>query len=318
MNSAGDDTYVMSSELISVKTQKHENVINVVDDNGVIIVNITDDDNNPVSGMGINVTLGDGTVIANGTTDERGISNITIPLPLGEYTITITTQGDYNNNPITKTITINIPLPESTLNSTKEEMVLGDSTNLTAEFFIGKDLAVPDGKAIFILNDKIIRNNRGEPIFVDVVGGKAVMENIITTSEWLKEDTTIQALYCGNEEINPIYTDKIAVNVTKPEAVINITSDLVAIAGKNVTLTAKVTSGGALVNTGRVSFKLNGKTLKGENGKVLYVNVENGLATVNYTIPAKTKARTYKLTVVFTDTSYNRAEVREDFVISKV
>ena len=71
------------------------------------------------------------------------------------------------------------------------------------------------------------------------------------------------------------------------------------------------------INSGRLVFKLNGKTLKGEDGKALYVDVVNGIANTTYTIPAKTKAKAYTLTAVFTDVAYERAECEAELVVAK-
>ena len=261
--------------------------------------------------MHVNITDSEGNVIASGVTDSSGNVVIDVGDNTGEVNVII--PGNNGNNSTTPVIII----PQSTINTTTSELILGDTTTLTAQFYNEDGLAVPSGKSIFRVAGKTLRNNQGEVIYVDVTGGKALLENANITSEWMKSDTTVQAIYCGNDEINPILTPELTVNVTKPEAVINITSSLEATAGETVTLTAKVTSGNAVVNTGRVVFKLNGKTLKDENGKALYINVANGLANTSYTIPAKTKVNTYKLTAVFVDTNYDRAEITEDYIISK-
>jgi uncharacterized Zn-binding protein involved in type VI secretion len=44
------------------------------------------------------------------------------------------------------------------------------------------------------------------------------------------------------------------------------------------------------ISKGKISFKVNGKTLKDENGKVIYAKVVNGVATIeNYLIPESWK-----------------------------
>ena len=70
---------------------------------------MTDDDKKSVPNMPVNVTLSDGTFVANGTTDENGNVNITIPLPPGTYDLNITTPGDDNNNPANSTVQVIIP-----------------------------------------------------------------------------------------------------------------------------------------------------------------------------------------------------------------
>ena len=117
---------------------------------------------------------------------------------------------------------------------------------------------------------------------------------------------------------DPFTTEPITVTVTKKTVTLELTGDTTGKAGENVTLSVNVKDkNNNNINTGRVSFKLNGKTLKGEDGKALYVNVQDGVASTPYMIPAKTKAKTYPFTAVFTDTEYERTDVQSEFVISK-
>ena len=134
----------------------------------------------------------------------------------------------------------------------------------------------------------------------------------------MKPDTTIQAVYMGDNNNEPIITEKTPINVTKPEATISLEAPKEAIAGQEITLKANVTDGGNAISSGRVAFKLNGKTLKNAEGKVLYANVENGIATITYTIPEKTKAKEYVLTAVFIDTKYDRKEANSTLNVVKV
>ena len=79
--------------------------------------------------------------------------------------------------------------------------------------------------------------------------------------------------------------------------------------GKTITLRAKITdTTGDRINTGKVVFKLNGKTLKDENGNTLYAKVTDGEATLDYTIPAIYSAKTYTLTAVYGGGNYERSE----------
>ncbi|RAP51854.1 MAG: hypothetical protein BZ137_09570 [Methanosphaera sp. rholeuAM130] len=55
-------------------------------------------------------------------------------------------------------------------------------------------------------------------------------------------------------------------------------------------------------------FKINGKSIKDANGKVIYAKVVNNQASVEYAIPADMKAKDYQLTAVFISTDYERLE----------
>ncbi|MDO5851359.1 MAG: hypothetical protein Q4Q23_02605 [Methanobacteriaceae archaeon] len=70
---------------------------------------------------------------------------------------------------------------------------------------------------------------------------------------------------------------------------------------KTVLLEANIKDvNGNVINTGKVCFKINGKTIKTN------VNIVNGKAIINYTIPSNWSYKTYKLTVVYG--GHNRLE----------
>ena len=215
------------------------------------------------------------------------------------------------------TIINNTAIQQESSTNTREEIVLGDSTTLEAEFYDDKYVPIREGKAIFKVNGKTLRDNNGNVIYADVINGRAELPDVNITQEWTKEGTTIQAVYVGDDNNEPITTTPTTITVTKPEATITIDAPTEATAGTTITLKATVTDGENNITSGRVAFKLNGKTLKNAEGKTLYANVQNGIATITYTIPAKTKAKEYTLTAVYTDTNYDRVEAESNLNVVK-
>ena len=190
---------------------------------------------------------------------------------------------------------------------TNENPICGDTTDIIATVIVD-DKPINEGTVIFRLNGKTIRNNNHEVIYVDITDGKAILENVPITGTWVEMETIVQAVFSGNDELEPIWTEKIIVTASKPKAKLEITAPSTAQLGDTITLSTSVTNENIPINTGRVVFKLNGKTLKDAEGKALYVNVVNGITTTKYTIPSKIKSKTYNLTAVFTDTAYERCE----------
>ena len=89
-------------------------------------------------------------------------------------------------------------------------------------------------------------------------------------------------------------------------------------AGKTTTLKATVTdANGNMLNSGRAVFKLNGCTLKDANGKTIYANVVDGIASINYTIPPSYTPKDYTLTAVASDNKYNRIEANTTLKVTK-
>ena len=249
------------------------------------------------------------------TTDNDGKFTITfITDEVGKFSVT----GElYTDKKIKNDGSELIVNPESRVDINIEEPVLGEDVTLTANL-TGVIGDTTGGQVIFRVNGKTLRYPNGTVIFVDVVNGTAELPDVAITGEWMKPETSIQAIFTGNDEYDSFVTDKTYLTVTKPVPEITITSEAKATVGQEATFTAKVKYGTEELNTGRVAFKLNGKTLKDAKGKALYVNVEDGgIATLKYVIPEKTKAKTYNLTAVFTDVSYDRCETVQQISIEK-
>ncbi|RAP52638.1 MAG: hypothetical protein BZ137_08440, partial [Methanosphaera sp. rholeuAM130] len=70
------------------------------------------------------------------------------------------------------------------------------------------------------------------------------------------------------------------------------------------TITANVQDENAdAVTAGKVTFKVNGKTLKDENGKVIYAKVVDGVATATYDVPLTLAGKDINITAVYTGSS---------------
>ena len=198
---------------------------------------------------------------------------------------------------------------------TDKNPALGGTTNIIATFLV-EDNPINDGTVIFRLNGKTLRKDNGELIFIEINEGIAELSNVKITEEWTKVNTSIQAIYMGNNPIESLFSDKIKITLSKPKATVNFTAPDTAQKGDTITLNASITSEGLSVNTGRVSFKLNGKTLKNAAGKALYVDVENGNAMTRYIIPDKTKAKKHTLTAVFSDNTFERCQKEREITIT--
>ncbi len=62
------------------------------------------------------------------------------------------------------------------------------------------------------------------------------------------------------------------------------------------------------ITTGKIFFKINGKTLKDANGKVIYAKLDsNGEVSVDYNI-GNLKVNTYTVKAVFNDPGYDKIE----------
>ena len=99
-----------------------------------------------------------------------------------------------------------------------------------------------------------------------------------------------------------------------PKALTLETSDITATIGSNITL--KATLSDNTINTGKMLFKINGKTVKDANGKVIYAKVVNGTASVDYLLDGY-KTGTYTITCIYTSSVYDRMQQNATLTITK-
>ena len=86
--------------------------------------------------------------------------------------------------------------------------------------------------------------------------------------------------------------------------------------GSPITLKATLTDNDKVVNEGKVVFKVNGKSLKDENGKVVYAKIVNNEAVLEYTFPESWKLKDYTITAVLLSTDYPRLEANSTLTLS--
>ncbi len=92
-----------------------------------------------------------------------------------------------------------------------------------------------------------------------------------------------------------------------------ITNSTNSKAGDSISITTKIND--TLIKTGKVVFKLNGITLKDTNGNPIKVNLNNGIATVNYTIPSNLSKTNYTLTTLLVT---NNKRIEENTTLTLV
>ena len=204
--------------------------------------------------------------------------------------------------------------PELRIDTT--EFTVGNAATITASIYKGDevDSTINKGKVVFKVNGKTLKDSNGKVIYAKVTDGVATITDYEVPSSWAKDNITIQAVYSGSSQCDALRTES-NLTVTKDSPSIT-TSDVTASKGETVTLTATVTDGNAPVNVGKVVFKVNGKTVKDANGKVVYAKVVNGTVSVEYTIPENMKAGSYNITVSFTAPGYDKLADTKTLTIS--
>ena len=107
-------------------------------------------------------------------------------------------------------------------------------------------------------------------------------------------------------------------NITKKTATMTMTTNTTTVKpGQTIKITVKITEKDTNVNEGRVLFKVNGKTMRDNEGYIIYHEVKDGLVTITYTIPENARAQDYTFTCVYGNKLYNRNDVNSTITVVK-
>ena len=262
----------------------------------------------------LTITCGDETVET--VTESDGSFTASIRTKSNE--ITISSPLTYAGKPATETITVKTLKANTNITIEPSTFIAGQTTTIKATVKASDDSIVDGGKVSFKVNGKLLKDENGKVIYAKVTDGIAQVE--YTAPESMEgKDINVTAIYSGSAKYNKT-TETVNVSVTSatptPESTFT-TDNVTAKAGESITLTATITGGENQINTGKVVFKINGKTVKDENGKVIYAKVVNGIATVEYTLPANMKAQNYNITAVLLVPNQEKLEANAVLTVNK-
>ena len=190
-------------------------------------------------------------------------------------------------------------------------------TTTIASIYYGDDILtnITTGKITFKVNGKTLKDENGKVIYAKVVNGVATIENYLVPTDWAKEGTTIQAIYSGSKQLEKLTSKKTEITITKEEPTLT-TEDITTTTGGKITLKATITDNNKVINNGKVVFKINGKTLKDENGKVIYAKVVNNQVVLEYTLPESYKTGMYNITATFISPDYDRLTDNKNLIVT--
>ena len=262
-----------------------------------ITVTLKDANNKTLSNQNVTLTVGDKKYNLK-TNANATITQTYTPVKIETLTITATYNGNSQYTGSTKTTNITVRNKYNTntvVNSVSG--IIGEKLTLKATVTDENNKKVTNGNVIFKINGVTIKDNgklsgSNNPLKVKVVNGVAT--TTITPDVSMKSAQTITASYVGTDIYNKSTSTPANINISPRNATIEITTNVKKIKqGQVLTITAKIydtTNGKKSTNLSKfdgeyVYFKVNGITLKDENGQMLKVKVVNGMATLNYTVP---------------------------------
>lgn len=219
--------------------------------------------------------------------------------------------------PKNNTVQNNIPVEITgyTLEIDITDFSLGLNQTVSSTLYYNDEVArnVNKGKVTFKVNGKTLKDSNSKVIYANVVNGTASIENYTITESWNIPNATIQALYSGSSDCDKISSEKVSINIFSNNPSI-AGYDVRTTVGSTVTLTARVNA--PLPVSGKVVFKINGKTVKDANGKVIYAKVINNTVSVEYALPESYKVGSYNLTAVFVASGYDKLVDSKTLIIA--
>ncbi|AWX32222.1 Ig-like domain repeat protein [Methanosphaera sp. BMS] len=289
---------VIESNYIATNVELTPNLL-VKDMEGTITANAVGADKQEVTGTFLFTINGQEVLIATGSSASYDLT----PTELGSLDVSvefIPTSSDYAPGSTQSIIDVVaygavITMDDITANA-------GETVTLTANVEDVLGNAITKGKVTFKINGKTVKDTQGKVIYAKVTDGVAQADYLVS-DDFAGKNLTVTAIYSGSSGIaktegtSTLYVDA-------EESSIEFENEPVsASVGQTVTFTIKVTG-----DVSRVVCKLNGKTLKDADGKVIYAKVTDGIATIEYVIPEGMKANEYTLTAVTTGSERLTAE----------
>lgn len=316
----GDDNYAFAKNFVGsffdVETSKayitveaREVCINMP----TTITGTVTDKNNKVL-ANINVTVEVLKEVIEVITNENGVYTASYVLPkVGAYPI-IAKITDERYLESTATTEANV-IKTTTTTTIKDMKANADyQANLTAEIFDSNNKALTTGKVVFKVNGKTVKDANGKVIYTKISNGQAVLPYTFTQED-IDNNVTISAAYSGSANYEASQSQKVNITISDHDITMTL-NDITSKAGETITIITTIKDHDENINTGKVIFKINGKTIKDANGKVVYINVADGQANYDYTLPETMKTRNYTLSAVFIATDYNRTETNSQLVIT--
>jgi len=207
---------------------------------------------------------------------------------------------------------------ELTLKVDTTKFTIGSTANISASIYDGESIVteINKGKVVFKVNGKTLKDANDKVIYVKIINGTATITDYEIPESWAKEGITIEAVYSGSTQYSSLRSQKEVMEITNADLTIT-TQNVAAKIGQTITLNATIDGGLTTINTGKVVFKINGKTLKDTDGKVIYLNVTNGQASLEFTIPDNYKAKEYSIQATYISTNYERIEDTKTLTVTK-
>lgn len=281
--------------------------------NTTITGKLKDMNNNLIKNAEVNIYW-DAKKIASVKTDKNGRYSYSYTATKnGKYNITASFAGNEYYNPSKAVTQIKVKATVKTRTKIKVKSITAkDSSKVTLKATV-KDIKgnlLNNGKVVFKINFKTVKDKKGNVCYVNVKNGVAKLTITPSSGLWNK-NSDLNAVYMGTDKYNSSKSNTAKLLLVPGNATIKFTDKLIkAKSYDTVTFKTQVKDvDGSTINTGNVTFKINSMTLG-------VAKVKNGFATFEYKLNGKT-AETYKITAVYSSNMYKRVQKTIDLVVSR-
>ena len=277
----------------------------VVGDKITITLAVKDSNNKAVTGS-ITIKLDDKNISTLNL--SGGKATTTTTASSGTHNITVVYNANNIYNQASKTTKIQVNKLNTTLTLTV------NNTSPRVNDKIKVTVTLKDSKNKLLTNQNIsLQINK--KTYTLTTNNKATATYIYTLTKNDK-GMNITAKYNGNNTHNPV-NKSLNINRKYKVDMELLTGSFDSKPGDTVKLIAHIKDNGVDIDGGQLVFKLNGVSLRDDNGSAVVVSIKNGLAVLEYKIPDTLGARTHNLTAVYASNTYGRVELTTPMTINK-
>lgn len=224
------------------------------------------------------------------TQNYTSTGNYTVTTDYPTYSTDNTIQLVVQPARLNQTLKVNINSEQTTLNNLTINATILDSNNNT--------ITQPQ-KVVIKMNDVTQKH-------LNITDGK--INTQIDTSDFTAKKYNVTIIVGEDNRYNTAeYTQNL--EIVNRNATINFTTNTPQAQGNLiVNVNVKDTNNKTTINNGFIIYKINGCTLRDENGKEIRTNIIENQTTLNFTIPQRIGQGTYNITCKYISNYYNRVE----------
>lgn len=313
--------YTLTIEVQSPESNQTE--INVSIEPITAIVDITQSiiiNTNPNIEVGIITVTDEDNIIATVDLSQTNTFNYTASKATTTTKTLIISYNDPTGTYIAEDSTTTLEVYKQNITVTFDtiEIEANSTTSIRAYLNDTDGNPVTSGKVVFKINGKTIKDDNGRVIYVKVADGIASVD-VNIPENWAGKELNITAVYSGSNKYNDAreYTTTTVKHISK-----GVEITITPIEGEvqqksNITLNAKITRNNNNITTGKIIFKINGKTIKDSNGKVIYAKVDtNGEVSLDYNI-GNLKAGNYTIEATYLSSNYEKITTQTSMTVVK-